>query len=330
VLLSAVVMSLHYVAVGVIGNASQLFGQTLIGGYLSLSSFSNATLLLWIRVLIVMPIMLGLATYLHPPTLREIRSFSRSRDRRTLWGVVGSGVFLFLSQVLLYIAIGQLSPGVAIALLFIYPVGSLLFGWLLFAEKITTSRLGIIVAVLLGALLSLYPLLMQQKPPLSAILAGLLATVMFTCYLVAMQIGARKIHPIPVSLIQFFTIFVLSSICLIAFGINRQPTSWTNLMVGGLVLAVLTVGSYALNHFGIRAVGAARSATIAASTPALTALLAFFLVPGPLTTLNFVQILGILLVTLGGTALSLERLLLQNKAARQAKLREEKAQEEVS
>lgn len=322
-LLSAIVMSLHYVTVGIIGNPSQLFGQQSIGGYLSLTSFSNSALLLWIRMLVVVPIMVWLSTYLHPPTLREVRTFTRSRDRRALWGVVGSGAFLFLSQVLLYLAIGQMGAGVAVSTLFIYPVGMLLFGWLLFAEKISFSRMGIIVAIVLGAALAIYPLLMAQTPPLSGIVAGLLAALTFVCYLVAMQIGVRKLHPIPVSLMQFATMFVLSSISLIVLGISSQPTNWTQLVVWGGALGVLTVGSYALNHFGVRAIGAARSAIIAASTPALTALLAFFLVPGGLTTLNVIQIVGILIVTLGGTALSLERMLLQNKAARQAKLREQ-------
>jgi drug/metabolite transporter (DMT)-like permease len=328
VLLSAVVMSLHYVVVGIIGNSGRLFGQQAIGGYLSLDTFSNSALLLWIRMLVVVPIMVGLSTYLHPPTLREVRAFSRSKDRRALWGVIGSGVFLFLSQVLLYIAIGQMGPAVAIAILFIYPVGSLLLGWLLFAEKLTFNRIGMIVAILLGAVLAIYPLLMVQNPSLGGIIAGLLSALTFTFYLISMQIGARKLHPIPVSLIQFATLFVLSSFSLIVLGIKEQPTNWTQLMIGGVILGVLTAGSYALNHFGIRAIGAARAAIIAASTPILTALLAFFLVPGELTTLKLVQIVGILIVTLGGTAVSLERMTLQNKALRQAKMREEaRAQE---
>lgn len=322
VLLSVIVMSLHYVLVGVVGNVSQLFGQQAIGGYLSLNNFSNSALLLWIRMLVVVPAMVGLATYLHPPTLRDVRAFSRSKDRRTLWGVIGSGIFLFVSQVMLYIAIGQLGPGAAVTTLFIYPVGMLIFSWLLFAEKLTMSRLGIIVAILLGAILALYPLLMAQTAPMGGIVAGILSALTFTCYLIAMQIGARKIHPIPVSLIQFATMFVLSSFSLIVLGIQGQPTDWTQLLITGLVLGGLTIGSYALNYFGIRAIGAARSSIIAASTPTLTALLAFLLVPGGLTTLNLVQMAGILIVTLGGTALSLERMLLQNKAAR-AKQREQ-------
>lgn len=318
VLAATVLMALHYVGVGVMGNSSQLFGQQTIGGYLSLNQFSNAALLLWIRMLIVIPVMFGLSTYLHPATLSDIRIFTRSSDKRAVWGVVGSGIFLFLSQVFLFIAIGQAGPGVAIAALFIYPVGVLMLNMLLFAERITFKRIGMIAAILLGAALAVYPLLDTVQ---SGILAALLAAVTFTFYLVAMQIGARKLHPVPTSLIQFATMFVLGSISLIVFGV-QGAISWTALLVGGIVLALLTVSSYALNHFGVRAIGAARSSIIASSTPALTALLAFFLVPGALTTLNMVQIVGILIVTLGGTALGLERMLLQTKAVRQAKQRE--------
>lgn len=330
VLLSTLLISLHYVIVGVIGNASQLFGRQPIGGYLNLSTFSNAALLLWIRMLVVVPIMVWLSTVLHPPTLREIRTFSRSQDRRALWGVIGSGVFLFLSQVFLYIAISQTGPGIGVTMLFLYPAGLLIGGLLLFAERINLKRIGMIGAILLGALLTLYPLLIAATPANGGILAGCLAALTFTLYLISMQIGARKIHPIPVSLMQFATMFVLSSFSLIVLGLNGKPTNWTSLLVGGALLGLLTLGSYTLNHYGIRALGAARSAIIAASTPAITAFLAFFLIPGQLTTLSPVQIIGILVVTLGGTALSLDRMILQNRAMRQAKLREQemKSQEE--
>ncbi len=323
VFLSTLVISLHYVTVGIIGNASQLFGQQAIGGYLSLNTFSNSALLLWIRMLVVVPIMVWLSTYLYPPTLREVRTLSRSQDRRALIGIVVSGVFLFLSQVFLYIAIGQTGPGVAVTLLFMYPIGSLVFGFLLFAEKLSLKRLGIILGILVGTGLAVYPLLSIDNPPTGGIIAGIISAVTFTLYLIAMQLGARKVHPIPVSLLQFATMFVLSSISLIVFGLSGKPTSWTSLLISGGLLGLFTVGSYTLNHYGIRALGAARSAIIAASTPVITALLAFFLVPGTLTTLNFVQILGVLLVTLSGTALSLERLMLHNKAIRQAKQREQ-------
>ena len=317
VLLSTVVMSLHYVGVGILGNASQMFGQQAIGGYLSLEGFSNAALLLWIRMLVVVPVMLWLATQIHPSTLRDLRAFTHSGDRRGLWGVLGSGIFLFLSQVLLYLAIGKIGPGVAIATLFIYPVGAMLLNGLLFAERPSLNRIGMVLVILVGVGLAIYPLLAQP----AGVLAALLAALAFTFYLTSMQLTARKLHPVPVSLVQFASMFVLSSLSLIVLGI-KGSVNWSGLLVGGAVLGLLTVGSYLLNHFGIRAIGAARASIIASSTPALTALLGFFLVPGALTTLNVVQIVGILTVTLGGTALGLERMLLQNQAVRQAKLRE--------
>lgn len=324
VFLSTIVISLHYVTVGILGNASQLFGQWPIGGYLNLSAFGNSALLLWIRMLIVVPVMVWLAPVLYPATLREVRAVTRSQDRRMLLGVVGSGIFLFLSQVFLYIAIGQTGPGVGVSLLFLYPIGTLIVGWLLFGEKLTFKRIGMILGIAIGAILAAGPLLSASNPASSGVIAGIISAVTFTLYLAAMQIGARKIHPIPVSLIQFATMFVLSSLSLIVFRLSGTPTNWTHLLIGGALLGVLTVASYSLNHFGIRALGAARSAIIAANTPVLTALLAFFLAPGSLTTLNLGQIIGVLVVTLGGTALSLERML-QSRAARLAKLREQEA-----
>ncbi|MBW4467638.1 MAG: EamA family transporter [Pegethrix bostrychoides GSE-TBD4-15B] len=326
VLLSTVVMSLHYVGVGILGNSSQLFGQQAIGGYLSLAGFSNAALLLWIRMLVVVPLLLWLSSQIYPATLRDLRAFTQSGDRRGLWGVLISGTFLFLSQVLLYLAIGKIGPGAAIATLFVYPVGVLLLNWMLFAERLTLNRLGIMLAIVLGMSLTVSPLLAAES---GGILGALLAALAFTFYLISMQLTARKLHPVPVSLVQFASMFVLSSLSLIVMGI-KGSVNWSGLLVGGVILGLLTVGSYALNHFGVRAIGAARSSIIAASTPAVTALLAFFLVPGALTTLSIVQIAGILLVTLGGTALGLERMLLQNQAARQAKLREQEAAGEMS
>lgn len=315
VLTATIVMALHYVLVGVIGNVSQLFGQQSFGGYLSLNHFSNGALLLWVRMLVVLPLMVPLSTYLHPPTLRDLRAFTRSKDRRAIWGIVGSGIFLFLSQVFLFIAIGQLGPGVAITTLFVYPVGVLALNMLLFAEKISLNRVGIIAAIVVGVGLVLSPLLGIATAQ-AGILAGILSALLFTLYLVAMQLGARRLHPVPTSLIQFATLFVLGSLSLIVYGIQGN-VNWTPLLFWGAVLGLLTLGSYVLNHFGVRAIGAARSSIIASSTPALTALLGFFLVPGALTTLNLIQIAGILVVTLGGTALGLERMLLHSKTTRQ-------------
>ena len=67
-----------------------------------------------------------------------------------------SGCFLFLSQVMLYIAIGQISTGMAIALLFVYPIVSGLLSWLLFRESPSKFRALAYGIIVLGIFLVLW------------------------------------------------------------------------------------------------------------------------------------------------------------------------------
>ncbi|NET09693.1 MAG: hypothetical protein F6K16_34320, partial [Symploca sp. SIO2B6] len=108
VLLSTIALSLHNVVVGIIGNESSLFNRfPEIGGVVTLASLDSSLLLLWLRMIIVVPLMAGVATFLYPPAWRDVKGFFMSRDRSLLLTVIGSGGFLFFSQVLIYIAIGQ-------------------------------------------------------------------------------------------------------------------------------------------------------------------------------------------------------------------------------
>jgi drug/metabolite transporter (DMT)-like permease len=77
------------------------------------------------------------------------------------------------------------------------------------------------------------------------------------------------------------------------------------------VLGTLTLAGYLLNNFGVRFMGAAQASIVAASGPVLTALLAFFILPGDgHTALEGIQWVGILIVTLGVLALSFEKLMM--------------------
>ena len=58
-----------------------------------------------------------------------------------------------------------------------------------------------------------------------------------------------------------------------------------------------------MNNFGIRLIGANSTATIAASNPSLTAILAWLTIQ---ETLNGLQVLGVVIVTLGVLLLSRE------------------------
>jgi drug/metabolite transporter (DMT)-like permease len=76
-------------------------------------SLGNSLLILWLRMLVVVPLMAILVTVLYPAVWRDIKQFAQSKDW-FLFNVLGSGFFLFLSQVLIYLALGTISPGVAI------------------------------------------------------------------------------------------------------------------------------------------------------------------------------------------------------------------------
>ncbi|MGK7888976.1 MAG: DMT family transporter [Leptolyngbyaceae cyanobacterium] len=322
VLLSTISLSLHNVVVGIIGNESSLFSRLpTIGGVVTLASLDSSLLLLLLRMVVVLPLMALLATFLYPPAWSDIRSFLSTKDRRLLITVVGSGAFLFFSQVLIYIAIGQVGPGIAVTLLFVYPVVTVPLAWFFFSDRPTFLRWFVLLGVFSGIVLTMNII----KPgewgsTLDALSGGgiwiaLLAGVFFAMYLISMQLSFRKLHPVPVSVVQFFTIFVLTSLILIVFPTDPNKinlSSMVGLLVGAVILGGLTLSGYLLNNFGIRYMGAARASIIASTGPALTALLGWVMVPERFS-LQGIQWLGILLVTACVASLSLERLFMQQK-----------------
>ncbi len=310
VLLSTAALSFHNVVVRVIGNSSSILGLPSIGGFIQLG-LGNSLLILWLRMLVVLPLMVPVAMWLYPAVWQDLRRFLTLPDRRPIYTVVSSGVFLFLSQILIYIAIGKIGPSVAVAILFMYPLFTVPLAWLLFRDKPTLLRWGVMGLISLGVIMTALPSL--QRRGIAApegVAVAVAAGVAFAGYLIFMQLGFKaKLHPIPVTLVQFFTIFVLSSAILI-LPLNpevlavkvAQPIGF---VIGGLVLGVLTLVGYLANNFGVRYMGAARASIVASSGPVVTALLAFLLIQTPLA---FWQIVGILLVTAGVTALSFERM----------------------
>jgi drug/metabolite transporter (DMT)-like permease len=313
ILLSTMALSLHNVAVGIVGSPSKLFGVMPIGGFISLNSLGSSLLLLWMRMLVVVPLMaFGLASTLHRPVWRDVKSFCLSKDQRLYASVFGSGFFLFLSQVLIYIAIGLIGPGVAVTILFMYPLVTVPLAWALFGDRPTLLRTLVMLMITSGIALTTLKATAANLSGLG-VSAAITSGVCFALYLLTMQVSFRKMHPVPVSLIQFSTIFVFSSLCLITIGIDKPPSNWGGLLSGSLILGSLTLAGYLLNNFGVRYMGAARASIIAASGPALTALLAVVINPGLKTFLSPAQIVGILVVTLGVVLLSFEKMLLQQQ-----------------
>jgi drug/metabolite transporter (DMT)-like permease len=324
ILFSAAMLALHYVIVQIIGTEGRLFGNEAlpIGGFISLATFSSALLVLWVRMVAIVPLLAWLAGLLYQPVWRDVKLIFISKDRRTLWSLIGSGIFLMLSQVFLYIAIGEIGPAVAATLTSIYPLATIPLTWILFGDRPTRLKVIAIGAIGVGAGLALFAA--QSALSNEGIVAGVLSSITFALYLVSMLIiNRRKLNPVPISLIQNSTIFVLSSVFLIALGSRATPSNWPGLVVGGLILGGLTIVSYFLNDVGSRLLGPARATLITASVPTLTALLAFLILPIPQNSLSIGQITGILVLTMGSAVLSFERVIQQTKAARQRMARSE-------
>ncbi len=328
VLGSAVSLSLYNVIVRIILKPRLIFGLFELGGFIT-PSLGNSLLILFLRMLVVVPLMVIVAPFLYPQVWNDLqkvtspltsRAAGESENKRILPLSVVSGCFLFLSQVLIYIALGQIPAGIAITLFFIYPIVTVLLAWLLFRDRPTAMRVAVIGVICLGDFLA-SPTGGVSGNLLLGTMTAIGSGVAFAFYVIFTQICASKLHPIPFSLINFATILLLSFLSLmlpLPAGVSAQvnPLNWPSLIVGSLVLGAITLVGYLLNNFGIRQLGAARAAIVSSSGPALTAILAYTIVH---ETLQDQQIWGMVLVTLGVAALSFERMQLQVKATKAAK-----------
>ncbi|MEX0272366.1 EamA family transporter [Leptolyngbyaceae cyanobacterium UHCC 1019] len=328
VLLSTVALSIHNVVVRIIGNGrvdpttgsfqltpARVLDSFDVGGFLQLN-LGNSLLILWLRMLVVIPLMVGVAMVLYPPVWRDLLRFFKLKDRKPIWIVIGSGFFLFLSQVLIYIAIGQIGAGPAVTILFMYPIFTVPLAWVLFGDRPTPLRWAVMATILAGIIFTALPKINDSGKGFSpeGILIAVGSGVAFALYLILMQLGFKKLHPVPVSLIQFSTIFVLSAGILIGLGPNLgvmvEPDNRTGFILSGIVLGFLTLVGYLSNNFGVRYMGAGLASIVASIGPVMTALLAWILIQNKL---EGVQWFGIFLVTAGVGALSFERMKLQTK-----------------
>lgn len=320
---SAVVLSLFNVCLRILiksKNPRVVFGLFEFPGVVT-PGFGNSLLILLMRLIVVMALMPILATFLYPSVWKDIRRLFQSGDR-ALWSkVLGSAFFLFLSQVLIYLAIGNIPAGIAITIFFIYPIVTVLGSWLLFGSR--PSRVGFlaIVGITAGLILAGWPSFAAPAPGGGnvgvGVTAALASGITFAGYVLLTQMAAGKLHPIPFSLVNFAAIFVFSSLSLwVPLSENFAPkidqNVWPGLIVGGVVLGVLTLFSYLLNNFAIRFAGAALASVIGTLGPALTALFGFIIINEKLQP---VAILGMAVVTLSVGAMSVERIMAPQKKA---------------
>ncbi|MGK7920386.1 MAG: EamA family transporter [Trichodesmium sp.] len=308
-LLSAGFLSLFNVCIKVIFNTSPESVTTLnspVAGLID-PTVGNSLLILLLRLIVVMLLMPIVVTFLYPPVWSDIEHFIKSKDFSLWWKVIGSTFFLFLSQVLIYISIGNIPTGIAITIFFIYPIITVLASWGLFGDRPSLVRIFAMIIIGLGAILVLPSGAGNYQ---QGVLAGIGAGVTFSGYVLLTQISAGKLHPVPFSLVNFAGIFVFSGLGLmmplpIQWSINIDPSAWSGLIISGIILGIFTLASYVLNSFAMRFAGAARVSIINTFGPALTALLAFFTIG---EVLGVKQVFGIILVIIGVAGMSFERM----------------------
>jgi len=320
---SAVVLSLFNICLRILiksRNPRVIFGLFEVPGVVT-PGFGNSLLILLMRLIVVMALMPILATFLYPSVWKDIRRLFQSGDR-ALWSkVLGSAFFLFLSQILIYLAIGNIPAGIAITIFFIYPIVTVLGSWILFGARPSTigflAMFGITIGLILAGLPSFAAPATGGGNVEVGVAAALGAGIMFAGYVLLTQMAAGKLHPIPFSLVNFAAIFVFSSLSLwVPLSQNFAPqidqNVWPGLIIGGVVLGVLTLFSYLLNNFAIRFAGAALASVIGTLGPALTGLFGFLIINEKLQP---VTILGMAVVTLSVAAMSVERIVTPQKKA---------------
>ena len=310
-LLSALLLSLFNVCLKIIFNTApqphQIFGGLFLIPGLINPNIGNSLLILLLRFIVVMLLIPIVATFLYPAVWSDIESLIKSKDFSLWWKVIGSTFFLFLSQVLIYISIGNIPTGVAITIFFIYPIFTVLLSWVLFGDRPSIFRIFAMIIIGLGGILVIPS---EAGNYQQGILAGVGAGITFSVYVLLTQMSAGKLHPIPFGLVNFAGVFVFSALGLmmpkpVEWSANIDPNLLSGLIVGGILLGILAISSYVLNSFAIRFAGAARSSIIGTFGPALTALLALFTIG---EVLGVKQVFGIILVIIGVAAMSFERM----------------------
>jgi drug/metabolite transporter (DMT)-like permease len=338
--IAAILMAWHFCVIGTLGQGGQWLWLPIhqLG-----TGFVPAVALLWLRMLVMLPSLGLLAPQLYKYTWEDLQDWVYNRDR-LLTLLIGSGVALFFADALIYQCIGLVGPAIGAMLLFLYPLTAVPLGALLIPErKMSPLGLLAMVAIAMGGILAIRPAIGSLRNALggslavpltgsladpladplshplaaastslnavatpSAILLGVLASATFSLYVVLTNLSYRQqqCHPIPVSIVQFSTVAVLSSIVLFIKPLQPVAINWLSFSLWGILLGLIMLLVYLFSYSSLRLIGS-QTAIVAAVTPLATLLIAWSFSPRPV--LAVLQWTGILLVTLGGIALGQEK-----------------------
>ncbi|NEQ27034.1 MAG: DMT family transporter [Microcoleus sp. SIO2G3] len=307
ILLSAIFLTFHNLTVRILFSDHWLLGLTMLGGYVQ-PTLQNSFLLMFLRMLVVVPLMAALAPKLYSSGLRESKALLKG-DQSVLIQSIGCGVLMFVYIAMLYVAIGSIPTGIAMTLFFTYPVFTALLSWKWFGDRLTRFRWLVMAMILVGCALTVPQ---SEATSSSSVAIGIAASlgsgVIYALYTVLAQQCFEKIHPVPFTWISFAVTLVLSGLSLLVMPLPTD-LAWTPLWIGSIFSGLVSFAGHSLNNLGIRMVGATAASMIGSSSPALTALLAWAAIG---ESIDLIQSIGIVIVTLGIVLLSGERRLRQH------------------
>ncbi|BCL34230.1 DMT family transporter [Nostoc sp. MS1] len=302
VLLSSFVLTFHNVTVRVLFSEHLVLGLFVLGGYVK-PDLQNSFLLMFMRMLLVVPLMAALAFKLYPSAGKEFQElFSRERFD-VLIQALGCGILMFIYIAALYVAIGLIPTGIALTLFFTYPVFTALLAWKFFGDRPSVFRWLVMGIILIGGVLTIPQSSSSYSSNNIAIgtFASLSAGVVYAFYNVIAQKCMERFHPVPFTWISFASTLLLSGVSLLLFSPADSQFDWTPLWIGSIFSGIVSFIGHTLNNSGIRMIGATKASIVGSSSPALTALVAWATIS---ETLSLIQSLGIVVVTLGIALLS--------------------------
>ena len=295
ILTSSLLLSFQNVVTRVILSPKSLFG--LFDGIVLNSSLANSLLILVLRCAIVLPIMAFIvAPRLYKNTWQDILDLPKPENKTRLYSVISSGLFLFCSQLCMYIALGTIPTGIATTIFFIYPTITILLMWMLFRDRPSLPLVFAMLTIYIGGFMTIPAVAFTPKGEGNFVLGASTAAfsgASFAGYII--MIKNAKMHPAPFTIVNFSIILLLGGLILPHMDFQIDQAHMTDLIYGTLILATTTLVGYLLQNFGVPLVGPSLASVIGASGPAVTALMAFFLID---EKLDLQQALGVFLVTL--------------------------------
>ena len=307
ILCASLLFSFQNVVTRVILSPSDLFG--LFPGVILQAGLDNSLLILVLRTAIVLPVMIFLvAPRIHKNTWTDIKDLNKPENRSRFYSSIASGVFLFVSQLCIYIALGAIPAGIATTIFFIYPTVTILLMWTIYKDRPSAILILAMFTIYIGGFMAIPEAAFNVKSGQNTnFLLGAgtaaLSGIAFAGYVV--MIKSAKMHPAPFTIINFAIILFLGFFTLLLMDPKVEPSKWTELLIGAVILAGINLLGYLLNNSGVPIVGPAFASVIAASGPAATALMGFIFIA---EKLSMIQTLGVFLVTLWVVGISIENM----------------------